>query len=114
MYLILPLTAILYGSAQQSPDARRLAVGIYFIAAMIFWAVFEQAGTTLSLFADTLTQMRFLDLPFPSSWYQSANPVFVILLTPFVAALWLRLGHRQPTSPSSSRSDWFFSRQGSS
>ena len=59
MYLILPLTAIFYGSAQQSPDARRLAaVGIYFIAAMIFWAVFEQAGTTLSLFADTLTQNR--------------------------------------------------------
>jgi POT family proton-dependent oligopeptide transporter len=100
MYLILPLTAIFYGSAQQSPDARRLAaVGIYFIAAMIFWAVFEQAGTTLSLFADTLTENQVLGLSFPSSWFQSANPVFVILLTPFVAALWLRLGHRQPSSP---------------
>ena len=41
----------------QDPDARRLAaVGVYFIAAMIFWAIFEQAGTTLSLFADTLTR----------------------------------------------------------
>jgi proton-dependent oligopeptide transporter, POT family len=100
LYLILPLAAIFYGSAQQNPDARRLAaVGIYFIAAMIFWAVFEQAGTTLSLFADTLTQNQVLGLSFPSSWYQSANPVFVILLTPFVAALWLRLGHRQPSSP---------------
>lgn len=100
LFLILPLVGVFYGSAQQSPDARRLAaVGIYFIAAMIFWAVFEQAGTTLSLFADTLTQNQFLGLSFPSAWYQSANPVFVILLTPFVAALWLKLGHRQPSSP---------------
>ena len=100
LFIILPLAVIFYGSAQQSPDARRLAaVGIYFIAAMIFWAVFEQAGTTLSLFADTLTENQFLGITFPSAWYQSANPVFVILLTPFVAALWMKLGYRQPSSP---------------
>jgi POT family proton-dependent oligopeptide transporter len=100
LYLILPLAGIFYGSAQRNPDAQRLAaVGIYFIAAMIFWAIFEQAGTTLSLFADTLTRNEFFGATFPSAWYQSANPVFVILLTPFVAALWLKLGPRQPSSP---------------
>ena len=100
LFIILPLAVIFYGSAQQSPYARRLAaVGIYFIAAMIFWAVFEQAGTTLSLFADTLTENQLLGITFPSAWYQSANPVFVILLTPFVAALWMKLGYRQPSSP---------------
>jgi POT family proton-dependent oligopeptide transporter len=75
------------------------AVGVYFIAAMIFWAIFEQAGTTLSLFADALTRNQILGMSFPSAWYQSANPVFVILLTPFIAALWLKLGPNQPSSP---------------
>jgi POT family proton-dependent oligopeptide transporter len=75
------------------------AVGVYFLAAMIFWAVFEQAGTTLTLFADVLTRNEILGVPFPSSWFQSANPIFVILLTPLFAALWLKLGGYQPSSP---------------
>jgi len=100
LFLVLPLSGIAYGAAQQSPDARRLAaVGIYFIAAMIFWALYEQAGTTFTLFADTLTRNEFFGLSFPSAWYQSANPIFVILLTPFAAALWLKLGTRQPSAP---------------
>jgi POT family proton-dependent oligopeptide transporter len=100
LFVLLPLAAIAYGAAQPSADARRLAaVGIYFIAAMIFWAIFEQAGTTLTLFADTLTQNQFFGYAFPSSWYQSANPIFVILLTPVAAELWLKFGSRQPSSP---------------
>ena len=75
------------------------AVGVYFVEAMIFWAIFEQAGTTLTLFADTLTRNELVGLPFPSSWFQSVNPIFVILLTPIAAALWLRLGPHQPSSP---------------
>jgi POT family proton-dependent oligopeptide transporter len=99
LFLVLPLGAVLYGAAQPNPDARRLAaVGIYFIAAMIFWAIFEQAGTTLSLFADQLTRNEIFGFSFPSAWYQSANPVFVILLTPFAAMLWLKLGANQPSS----------------
>ncbi|HEY8194358.1 MAG TPA: peptide MFS transporter [Hyphomicrobium sp.] len=100
MFLIMPLLGVLYGAAQSNPDERKLAaVGIYFIAAMIFWAIFEQAGTTLSLFADTLTRNEFFGFSFPSAWYQSANPIFVILLTPFIAALWIKLGERQPSAP---------------
>src|SRR6185312_17497854 len=63
-----------------------------------FWAIFEQAGTTLSLFADQLTHNDIFGFSFPSAWYQSANPIFVILLTPFAAALWLKLGANQPSS----------------
>jgi POT family proton-dependent oligopeptide transporter len=100
LFIAVPLGAVLYGAAQSNPDARRLAaVGIYFIAAMIFWAIFEQAGTTLSLFADQLTHNEIFGFSFPSAWYQSANPIFVILLTPLAAALWLKLGKNQPSSP---------------
>ena len=38
-------------------------------------------------------------MPFPSSWFQSANPIFVIMLTPLAAALWMKLGKHQPSSP---------------
>ncbi len=100
LFIVLPLLGILYGASRRDPDAHRMAaVGIYFLAAMVFWAVFEQAGTTLTLFADTLTRNEFLGLSFPSSWFQSANPIFVILLTPLAAALWMNLGKYQPSSP---------------
>lgn len=100
LFIIVPLVGVLYGSSQTNPDARRLAaVGIYFIAAMIFWAIFEQAGTTLSLFADQLTRNDIAGFAFPSAWFQSANPIFVILLTPIIAALWLKLGAQQPSAP---------------
>lgn len=101
LFVVLPLLGIAYGATRQNdPDARRMAaVGVFFIAAMIFWAVFEQAGTTLSLFADALTRNEVLGISFPSSWFQSANPIFVILLAPIVAALWIKLGKLQPSSP---------------
>jgi proton-dependent oligopeptide transporter, POT family len=100
LFIVVPLIGIAYGASRQDPDARRMAaVGVYFIAAMIFWAIFEQAGTTLTLFADALTRNELLGLPFPSSWFQSVNPIFVILLTPIAAALWLKLGPHQPSSP---------------
>jgi POT family proton-dependent oligopeptide transporter len=100
LFILVPLAAVLYGASQPNPNARRLAaVGIYFIAAMIFWAIFEQAGTTLSLFADQMTQNEIAGFAFPSAWFQSANPVFVILLTPVIAALWLKLGAQQPSAP---------------
>jgi POT family proton-dependent oligopeptide transporter len=100
LFIIVPLAGVLYGASQTNPDARRLAaVGIYFIAAMIFWAIFEQAGTTFSLFADLLTRNDIAGFAFPSAWFQSANPIFVILLTPIIAALWLKLGAQQPSSP---------------
>ena len=98
-FLILPLAGIVYAARQPSEDAQRLAaIGLLFIAAMIFWAIFEQAGTTIALFADQLTRTDIAGVPFPSAWFQSINPVFVILLAPLFAALWMRLGDRQPSS----------------
>jgi proton-dependent oligopeptide transporter, POT family len=97
LFLVLPLAGIAYAARQPSDDAQRLAaIGVLFIAAMIFWAVFEQAGTTIALFADKLTRTEFLGVPYPSSWFQAVNPIFVILLAPLFAALWMGLGSRQP------------------
>lgn len=99
LFLAVPVAGILYAARQPSEDAQRLAaIGVLFIAAMIFWAIFEQAGTTIALFADQLTRTDIAGVPFPSAWFQSINPVFVILLAPLFAVLWFRLGARQPSA----------------
>jgi POT family proton-dependent oligopeptide transporter len=66
---------------------------------MIFWAIFEQAGLTIALFAYQLTRTEILGFAFPSAWFQSLNPLFVILLVPLFASAWTRLGPNQPSSP---------------
>ena len=97
IFLALPVAAILYAARQPGEDARRLAaIGVLFVAAMIFWAIFEQAGSTIALFADQLTRNEVAGVPFPSSWFQSVNPIFVIALAPIFAALWISMGTRQP------------------
>ncbi len=78
-----------------SVDERKRAVAILvlFIASAIFWASFEQAGTSLNLFADRNTNRVALGHQFPASWFQSVQPLFVIALAPvFAIRLWLALG----------------------
>ena len=98
LFVALPVAGIIYAVQLPSEDSKRMAaIGVLFIAAMIFWAIFEQAGTTIALFADQLTRTDIGGIPFPSAWFQSINPVFVIVLTPFFAALWMRWGVKQPS-----------------
>ncbi len=80
---------------------RLYAIGVLFLAAALFWSVFEQAGSTLNLFADRNTRNEFLGWPFPSSWFQSLNSLFIFALAPIFAWLWVRLGAsgREPSSP---------------
>jgi POT family proton-dependent oligopeptide transporter len=66
-------------------------------AATLFWAAYEQAGSTLTLFADRYTRLDVFGIPFPSSWFQSVQPIFVILLAPVFAWIWIRLGRREPS-----------------
>ncbi|MGH9944339.1 MAG: peptide MFS transporter [Pyrinomonadaceae bacterium] len=80
-------------------DKKRLAVlGILFVFASLFWMAFEQAGSSLSLFADRLTRNSIFGWEFPSSWFQSVNSIFIIALAPVFSWLWLRLGSGQPSS----------------
>jgi proton-dependent oligopeptide transporter, POT family len=100
MYIVVPVAGIAWFAAQGDLDSKRIAaVFVFFIAAMIFWAIFEQAGLTIALFADKLTARSFAGVTFPSAWFQSLNPLFVILLAPIFAWSWVRLGPHQPSSP---------------
>lgn len=72
---------------------------IFFICAAIFWSVFDQAGSTMNLFADRNTRNEVFGFSFPSSWFQSLNPLFIMIFAPVFSALWLSMGERQPSSP---------------
>ncbi|HYK83628.1 MAG TPA: peptide MFS transporter [Gemmatimonadales bacterium] len=78
---------------------RIAAVFVLFIFAALFWGAYEQAGSTLNLFADRYTRLGVFGFTVPSSWLQSVQPIFVILLAPVMAWLWVRLGPREPSSP---------------
>jgi len=67
------------------------------VASTCFWLGFEQAGSSLNLFTRDFTDRSFLGLEIPIVWFQNANPFFIILLTPFFAAFWIRLGQRWVT-----------------
>jgi proton-dependent oligopeptide transporter, POT family len=76
-----------------------VVIAVLFAAATVFWMAYEQAGSTLNLFADRNTNNAILGQSFPPSWYQSLPPLFIILFAPVFAAVWVRLGRRNPSSP---------------
>ncbi len=77
--------------------ARISAIVIFFLFAILFWGGYEQAGSTLNLFADRYTRLEAFGVSFPSSWFQSVQPFFLIALAPVFAWLWIWLGPRQPS-----------------
>ncbi|MDX2192780.1 MAG: peptide MFS transporter [Gemmatimonadales bacterium] len=87
--------------AEWTPDERKrlLVVFVLFLASCVFWSVFEQAGSTLNLFADRSTRNEVLGFAFPSGWWQSVNSFWIITLAPVLSWVWLRLGPREPSSP---------------
>jgi POT family proton-dependent oligopeptide transporter len=79
---------------------RVAAIAILFVFSSVFWGAFEQASSSLNLFADRLTDNRLFGFSFPSTWYQSLNSMFMILgLAPLIGWIWVRMGDRQPSSP---------------
>jgi POT family proton-dependent oligopeptide transporter len=87
---------------------RIAAVVVLFLAATLFWAAYEQAGSTLNLFGDRYTRTQAFGVSFPSSWFVSVQAFFVIVLAPVFAWLWVRLGPREPSSPTKFALGLFF------
>ncbi|MEU1019327.1 oligopeptide:H+ symporter [Streptomyces sp. NPDC005900] len=66
----------------------------FFVVAAVFWMIYDQNGSTLSIFGETSTTNHLLGFDFPTSWYQSLNPIFIMALAPVVASAWLWLNKR--------------------
>ncbi|MCY1074222.1 peptide MFS transporter [Archangium lansingense] len=83
-------------------EKRRLGViGILFICSTIFWAGFEQAGSSLNLFAEERTDRVVFGIDIPASTLQAINALFIICLAPVFAWVWVKLNKRglEPSSP---------------
>lgn len=78
---------------------RVLVIFILFVFSILFWMTYEQAGSSLTLFADRLTRTTIFGWTYPSSWFQAVPALFVIIFASLIGALWLKLGDRQPSSP---------------
>src|SRR5215213_1535898 len=77
-------------------------IGVIFIVSffvIFFWSAFEQAGASLTFFADEQTQRDVGLFTVPASLFQSLNSIFVVLFAPVFAWLWLKLGKREPSAP---------------
>ena len=83
---------VLYFAGLTKVEFKRvLVILVLFLGAAIFWSGFEQAGSSLNLFADRYTQLDFSWINIYSSWFQSVNSIFIILFAPAFAYLWIQL-----------------------
>ncbi len=94
---------LLTAKGYSAMERRRFwAILVLFIAASLFWSAFEQAGSTLNLFAEKNTNLHAWDFPlwglFRASYYQAVNSIFIVALAPVFAWIWLALGRREPSS----------------
>ena len=78
---------------------RLLVIGLLFFFSVVFWMVFEQAGSSYTLFADRHTDNHIFGFEFPSTWFQSVNSLFILVLAPLFSWLWIRMKSQQPSSP---------------
>jgi POT family proton-dependent oligopeptide transporter len=93
----------MYSSGEWTSEERKrlYVIGVLFLAASLFWSVFEQAGSTLNLFADRNTYNNVFGYDFPSSWFQSMNSFFLIIFAPVMAWVWIRMAAKgkEPSAP---------------
>ncbi|MBL0219402.1 MAG: peptide MFS transporter [Myxococcales bacterium] len=95
---------VFYGFFKNARDVgerrRVIAMIPLFIGAIGFFGIFEQASTTLSVFAEDLTQRKFLGITIEASYYQSVNGLFIVALAPLFAAMWVALAkaRKEPSS----------------
>jgi len=101
---------VMYRSPKTTKDekSRVLAYIPLFIAAVMFWAIQEQGATILATYADTRTDLTVGSFEIPVSWFQSLNPLFIIIFAPIFAWIWLKLGSRQPSTPKKFAISLFF------
>jgi len=70
-----------------------------FLTSVAFWSIYQQQFTVITIYSDERLDRNLFGWDFPVSWVQSINPIFIIVLSGVFAALWTRLGTRQPSTP---------------
>ncbi len=92
---------MIFGKGWSTEERKRsVAIMVLFIASALFWASFEQAGSSLNLFGERSTNRNFLGFVFPASWFQFVQPIFVVTLAPVFAWIWMAMSRRRVEPPS--------------
>ncbi|MBX9243764.1 MFS transporter [Actinotalea ferrariae] len=78
--------------------SRLLAYVPLFVAAMLFWMIFEQAASTMAAYAAERTELTVLGITIAPELFQSVNPAAIVLLAPVFAWMWVKLDDRPPTA----------------
>jgi len=99
--LVILLIAIMYflylfffGNLSEEEGKKIALIVVLFFGAAFFWSGFDQAGSSFNIFAKEYTDRIILGWEYPASWLQVLNPVLVVILSPFMAYMWLFLGKR--------------------
>ena len=99
----LAIPALIITDSSLTPDEKQRIWVIFILAFFVvfFWSAFEQAGASLTIFADQQTERHIGSWEMPASWFQSINPLGIILLAPLFSSLWVGLNRRkmEPSSP---------------
>jgi POT family proton-dependent oligopeptide transporter len=91
---------LLLGPGWSTVERKRFgAILVLFLASAIFWAAYEQGGSSLNLFAERSTRNVIFGYNYPASWFQFVQPLFVMALAPAFAWLWIALGKLEPSIP---------------
>lgn len=100
--IALPISILLEGSLTKVERSRIFVIYIIAFFVIFFWAAYEQAGASLTLFASEQTDRDILGWEMPASWIQSFNPFFVVILAAIMPGVWGSLNKRgmEPSSPS--------------
>jgi POT family proton-dependent oligopeptide transporter len=89
--------------APLTPDEvdRLRVIFMLFVFVVLFWAAFEQAGGLMNIYAEEKTDRMLGAFEVPTGWFQSLNPLFIVLLAPVFSAIWGKLGKagRNPSTP---------------
>jgi POT family proton-dependent oligopeptide transporter len=91
---------VILSSGLTSDERSRVIAFIpLFLTSAAFWSIYQQQFTVITIYSDERLDRNLFGWDFPVSWVQSINPIFIIVLSGVFAALWTRLGTRQPSTP---------------
>lgn len=93
------LSIIMFATKNAEEKKRIGMIFILFLGAVVFFAGFEQAGSSMTIFARDLTDRTMFNWELPVSWLQNINPLFIVILAPAIGALWVKLGDKNPSIP---------------
>jgi POT family proton-dependent oligopeptide transporter len=90
---------IFFACRTREEKSRVFVIFLLFLGAAMFWSGFEQAGSSMNLFAKDFTNRVVLGWEAPAGYLQSVNPLFIVLLAPVIGSLWVKLGASNPSIP---------------